>query len=46
MQVFMAKSRIAWMPGDGSEAIEVASASPLTVTTWPKQKYERYPDYV
>jgi hypothetical protein len=44
MQVFMAKSRIALLPGDGNEATEVAAASQLTVTTSPKQKYERYPD--
>jgi hypothetical protein len=37
MQVLMAKYRIALLPGDGGEAIEVASASPLTVTTSPKQ---------
>jgi hypothetical protein len=38
MQVLMAKSRIAWLPGDGSEAIEVAPASQLTVTNLAKTK--------
>jgi hypothetical protein len=45
MQVFMAKSRIALRPDDGSEAMAAASASQLTFTTTLKQKYERHPDY-
>jgi isocitrate/isopropylmalate dehydrogenase len=38
MQVFMAKYRIAWVPGDGigMEALEVASASQLSVTNLAK----------
>jgi hypothetical protein len=38
MQVFMAKSRIALLPGDDSEAIAAASASQLTVTNLAKTK--------
>jgi isocitrate/isopropylmalate dehydrogenase len=37
MQVFMAKYRIAWLPGDGiGMALEVASASQLSVTNLAK----------